>query len=83
MKCEQIKYKYLIIREIRPFDFLFLKWQKYPSKQSIKLHDKITEIFFSLNEFCKEFKNEFSKLDTMKLSSDKKPRYRAFGLCDS
>ncbi len=34
------------------------------------LHDKIIEIFFATDNFCNEFKNEFSKLSTQKL-----PRY--------
>lgn len=47
------------------------------------LHDKIIEIFFSVDNFCNEFKNEFSKLPTKKISGSKKTRNRASSLCDS
>lgn len=47
------------------------------------LHDKIIEIFFSLDNFCNEFKNEFSKAPTAQLSSIRKARNRDASLCDS
>jgi len=47
------------------------------------LHDKIIEIFFSVDNFCNEFKNEFSKLPNKKISGGKKTRNRASSLCDS
>lgn len=47
------------------------------------LQDKITEIFIKVDDFCNEFKNEFSKLESLKLTSDKKTRNRAASLCDS
>lgn len=36
------------------------------------LHDKIIEIFFVTDNYCNEFKNEFSKLSAHQISGDKK-----------
>jgi hypothetical protein len=47
------------------------------------LHDKITEIFIAVDDFCNEFKIEYSKLETKQLQSEKKTRNRAASLCDS
>jgi hypothetical protein len=47
------------------------------------LRDKIIEIFFATDNFCNEFKNEFSKLSTHPISGSKKSRNRATSLCDS
>jgi|LakMenE18May11ns_1017448.scaffolds.fasta_scaffold8876729_1 hypothetical protein len=47
------------------------------------LHDKITEIFFVTDNFCNEFKNEYSKLSTPKLQGNKDTRNRAASMCDS
>lgn len=47
------------------------------------LHDKITEIFFVTDNFCNEFKNEYSKLSTAKLQGNKDTRNRAASMCDS
>lgn len=47
------------------------------------LQDKITEIFMKVDDFCNEFKNEFSKMETSKLESGKKTRNRPSSLCDS
>lgn len=47
------------------------------------LQDKITEIFIKVDDFCNEFKNEFSKYETKKLETDKKTRNRASTICDS
>lgn len=47
------------------------------------LHDKITEIFISVDDFCNEFKHEFAKHPSKKISGDKKCRNRQTGLCDS
>jgi hypothetical protein len=47
------------------------------------LLDKITEIFFVTDNFCNEFKNEYSKLSTPKLQGNKDTRNRAASMCDS
>jgi hypothetical protein len=47
------------------------------------LHDKITEIFIAVDDFCNEFKTEYSKLETKQLQSEKTTRNRAASLCDS
>jgi len=47
------------------------------------LHDKITEIFIKVDDFCNEFKNEFSKYEVQTLESGKTTRNRASSLCDS
>lgn len=47
------------------------------------LHDKITEIFVKVDDFCNEFKNEFSKAQSKQLSQGVKSRNRATSLCDS
>jgi hypothetical protein len=47
------------------------------------LHDKITEIFIAVDDFCNEFKNEYSKLETKQIECGKKTRNRAASLCDS
>lgn len=52
-------------------------------KSNPMLHDKITEIFIQVDDFCNEFKNEFAKYNSKKISSDKKTRNRQTGLCDS
>ena len=47
------------------------------------LHEKITEIFIKVDDFCNEFKNEFSKYDAQTLCLSKTKRNRASSLCDS
>ena len=47
------------------------------------LHDKITEIFLQVDDFCNEFKYEYAKNQIKQLSCDKKTRNRKTGLCDS
>lgn len=47
------------------------------------LQDKITEIFIKVDDFCNEFKNEFSNYETQTLGSGKTIRNRASSLCDS
>jgi Transposase DDE domain len=47
------------------------------------LHDKITDIFFQVDNFCNEFKNEFSKFDGYQIGCSSKTRNRQTSLCDS
>jgi len=48
------------------------------------LHDKITEIFFHADNFCNEFKNEYSKQSPFaKIGTNVKHRNRPSSLCDS
>lgn len=47
------------------------------------LQDKIIEIFVTVDDFCKEFKNEIDKLNQHTLPSDKKTRNRPSSLCES
>jgi hypothetical protein len=56
---------------------------KQSKKTPTMLHDKITEIFIKVDDFCNEFKNEFSKYQSKKICSDKKIRNRAASVCDS
>lgn len=44
------------------------------------LHDKIIEISFAPDNFCNEFKNEFSALSIRQLSEDKKTKNRTTSL---
>jgi hypothetical protein len=47
------------------------------------LQDKITEIFVKVDDFCNEFKNEFSKYEPKSIGAGKKSRNRAQSVCDS
>lgn len=47
------------------------------------LHDKITEIFIKVDDFCNEFKLVYSQYNPPKLADDVKRRNRSASLCDS
>lgn len=47
------------------------------------LHDKIIEIFFATDNFCNEFKKEYSQLSIPQIQGEKKVRNRPASLCDS
>ncbi len=53
------------------------------NKTKTMLQDKINEIFYSVDNFCNEFKNEYAKLDSKRLPGKSKSRNRATAMCDS